>query len=815
MVSNWLKVITPMSVELLRDMVRESKLPPLSDYMKLFSGPSLTPEQVKSHKNWQMYQSLCDLELNALGLLFSVLNTDNLDDMCTIMGQIPIDLLVFRFKLCWAASTFKPLKHSQKFLSGGYEASDENMVKKFEYLCKAPHSLIHYARFKYENGTSNNKHTLSLASTAEEESDLSKGEEVWSKINAIATTPSAFVPDRLPIDEETKDILMRAWIIQKHLCPDQTLSVSFAYFQFLESLCSESLDDIVHKSNMSSGEMLHYNKHYAIWNRKREVWNERSSTSLVSEAESEAFMKYFGSIEILLENGRLSRVYFPIPGPCRKQMNNPLVEKEMTLTLESVSRDSPEERLDDFLDRMLQVKDMINFQDKMLEEMPTRHITKFITKKESWWVLITLGLSLYINGIVLMYAAKDFGRHNQFLGADNLQRLRPAMIIHLIMAIVLVINFCLGSAMVTINRGLSWRRNVRSGAVVLNVSGPTEALYDLCDTVLPDAIWACVFLLMDFQMLYYAAFLVSSILGNVYSVAFFSFHMLDVAVRIKLLGYVLKSVYVNIFQVLTTLLLGIFVLWIYTVLGIYVFGFSAYEFPNMPDTDYQFKDDVVTTFWKHLDFGLNGSPLFNEYGEDGAAKYIFDISYQIFIVVIMVAIITGIIIDTFADLRSERNDIEDDMNNKCFICSLGREVFERNRIKFRDHTDKHHATWNYLFYSMYLSNKKSTELTGIERWMQKQISSQSTAYFPINRAMCLPEEEERDSEVALTDLHEAFDALRSFVTKEVETQRESMETLKGEVIGNMTKIIKAIDVHQKQKESSTTVGMSKGGTIGR
>jgi hypothetical protein len=324
----------------------------------------------------------------------------------------------------------------------------------------------------------------------------------------------------------------------------------------------------------------------------------------------------------------------------------------------------------------------------------------------------------------------------------------------------------------------------------LNVSGFWESAYELADTLFPDAVWGTIFLMLDFHVLYYATFLICSVLGNVYSVAFFSFHMLDVAVRIKLLGYVLKSVYMNILQVLTTLLLGIFILWIYTVLGIYCFGFAAYEFPNMPSTDYEFRSDVTTTFWKHLDFGLNGSPLFNEYGNHPVAKYIFDISYQVFIVVIMVAIITGIIIDTFADLRSERNDIEDDMSNRCFICSQGREVFERNRIKFRDHTDTHHATWNYLFYSMYLSNKKSTELTGIERWMQKQISSQSTAYFPINRALCLPTV--ADDEGAMSDLHEAFEELRRYVSTETDAQRDEMQTLKKEILIGVESIIKAV-----------------------
>lgn len=788
-ISKWLKIITPMSVELLREMIQEGKLPALTEYRRMFMTPSITVAEIEDDIRWQMYQRLCDIELNALGVLFSVINSDMPIEMCKIMEQIPIELIVFRFKVCWAASMFKPMKHSKKFLAGGYPISNDDMVKKFEHIWKAPHSLIHYARVKDFYADSNKKLPSHHAVVSFKKRD-DTATEVWVKINAMATSQSAFVPERLPVDEDTKGILMCGWIVQSKTRPEHNLQTAFAYFQLLESLCSEQLDDILENANVRDGDALPFKKYNDMWNQKCSVWTDRSDSSLVSEAEAVSFKKYFVSIEILLENGKLSRVYFPMPRACRQQMNNPLVVREMTLTIESVSRDSPEERLDDFLDRMLQVRDVIAFQDIILEEMCTKHITKFITRKEHWWVIITLGLSLYINGVVLLRGAEDNGRQNQFLNVDDLHRLRPTMVAHAIMSSILVLNFCIGSAMVTVNRGLSWRRNVRNGAVVLNVSGFWESAYDLADTVFPDAVWGSIFLMLDFHVLYYASFLVCSILGNLYSVAFFSFHMLDVAVRIKLLGYVLKSVYMNILQVLTTLLLGIFILWIYTVLGIYCFGFAVYEFPNMPSTDFEFPTTVTTTFWKHLDFGLNGSPLFNEYGDDAAAKYIFDISYQIFIVVIMVAIITGIIIDTFADLRSERNDIEDDINNRCFICSQGREVFERNRIKFREHTDVHHATWNYLFYSMYLSGKKSTELTGIERWMKKQISSQSTAYFPINRALCLPVE--ADDEEAMSDLHEAFEELRRFVASETDTQRDEMQNLKREILNGVETIVRAV-----------------------
>lgn len=161
-----------------------------------------------------------------------------------------------------------------------------------------------------------------------------------------------------------------------------------------------------------------------------------------------------------------------------------------------------------------------------------------------------------------------------------------------------------------------------------------------------------------------------------------------------------------------------------------------------------------TAFWQHIDFGLQNAPSFNDDYTPG--RYIFDITYNILVIVIMVAIITGIIIDTFADLRDTRNEVQEDMDGLCFICSLPREIFERNRVKFSDHTEQDHNAWNYLFYKMYLEQKPQTELTARERELRDQMAKQSIAYFPLQKALCLPQE---DEEKELEELKEQIGTL--------------------------------------------------------
>merc|ERR1712000_656373 len=113
--------------------------------------------------------------------------------------------------------------------------------------------------------------------------------------------------------------------------------------------------------------------------------------------------------------------------------------------------------------------------------------------------------------MVLLNAHHRNDIEDQYLDPVELKQLTPFMRAHLAMSVVLLINFALGSAMVTINRGLSWKRNIQTGAIVLNASAAVENMFNIADTVLPNYIWAAIFLAMDIQTWYYCLFVLMSV----------------------------------------------------------------------------------------------------------------------------------------------------------------------------------------------------------------------------------------------------------------------------------------------------------------
>ena len=102
--------------------------------------------------------------------------------------------------------------------------------------------------------------------------------------------------------------------------------------------------------------------------------------------------------------------------------------------------------------------------------------------------------------------------------------------------------------------------------------------------------------------------------------------------------------------------------------------------------------------------------------------------------------IFGVIVDTFSQLRSEQNKVVNDMREKCFICSLRSYDFDR-RIKggFHKHCRREHRMWNYLFFMIYLTDKKKTVYTSIEEYvvaLRKQ-DPHGTDWIPISRSITL------------------------------------------------------------------------------
>jgi len=92
---------------------------------------------------------------------------------------------------------------------------------------------------------------------------------------------------------------------------------------------------------------------------------------------------------------------------------------------------------------------------------------------------------------------------------------------------------------------------------------------------------------------------------------------------------------------------------------------------------------------------------------------------------VLQAIISGLIIDTFSEMRAESEEIEVDIREKCFICSIDRDEFEQLDIPFVEHVKSEHNMWQYIWFMIYLESKDPLSYTGPEQYLSENLTDKN------------------------------------------------------------------------------------------
>nr|XP_021327991.1 ryanodine receptor 1 isoform X3 [Danio rerio] len=247
-------------------------------------------------------------------------------------------------------------------------------------------------------------------------------------------------------------------------------------------------------------------------------------------------------------------------------------------------------------------------------------------------------------------------------------------------------------------------------------------------------IWKFGVVFTDNTFLYLVWYTVMSLLGH-YNNFFFACHLLDIAMGVKTLRTILSSVTHNGKQLMMTVGLLAVVVYLYTVVAFNFFRkfYNKSEDEDEPDMKC---DDMMTCYLFHMYVGVRAGGGIGDEIEDPAGdeyelyRVVFDITFFFFVIVILLAIIQGLIIDAFGELRDQQEQVKEDMETKCFICGIGSDYFDTTPHGFETHTLEEHNLANYMFFLMYLINKDETEHTGQESYVWKMYQERCWDFFP-------------------------------------------------------------------------------------
>eukprot|EP00451_Oxyrrhis_marina_P030723 CAMPEP_0204380652 /NCGR_PEP_ID=MMETSP0469-20131031/53542_1 /ASSEMBLY_ACC=CAM_ASM_000384 /TAXON_ID=2969 /ORGANISM="Oxyrrhis marina" /LENGTH=407 /DNA_ID=CAMNT_0051372325 /DNA_START=94 /DNA_END=1317 /DNA_ORIENTATION=+ len=259
-----------------------------------------------------------------------------------------------------------------------------------------------------------------------------------------------------------------------------------------------------------------------------------------------------------------------------------------------------------------------------------------------------------------------------------------------------------------------------------------------------------VLFVTDQELQVVVAYVFASFLGAFSNFLWFAFHLLDVCRQSIILEKVILSITSTSDQLVGTMFLGIVVQYAFVSIGFLLFK-EGYGFADMDTSSCQ---SMLECLVGHLDYGFRSAPVWGSWEEDWV-MLLFDYAYNMFVILILVAIISGIIIDTFADMRASQQEKQEDMDNLCFICSQNRSDLERESVKFATHISQDHFMWVYARFLLYIEEEDDTLLTGLETYVKEKIVSKEITWFPIGR--CIAQEagdaeDVSDREVRIKDL---------------------------------------------------------------
>ena len=114
------------------------------------------------------------------------------------------------------------------------------------------------------------------------------------------------------------------------------------------------------------------------------------------------------------------------------------------------------------------------------------------------------------------------------------------------------------------------------------------------------------------------------------------------------------------------------------------------------------------------------------------SKFFYDMSFYIFITIIMGNVTFGLIVDSFGALRDKSYKYENDKNNVCFICQISRDRCLIKNIDFDYHVKYEHNIWNYVDFLCYLHFYDANNFTKVESLVWDKLINKNYDWIPID-----------------------------------------------------------------------------------
>ena len=226
-------------------------------------------------------------------------------------------------------------------------------------------------------------------------------------------------------------------------------------------------------------------------------------------------------------------------------------------------------------------------------------------------------------------------------------------------------------------------------------------------------------------------------------------HLFQLVFGSKDLLDVLRAVTQNLKQLMLTVLLLLLVMWAFAVWTVN----SVVKDNMLTETAHEACQSLGTCWLEIINSMISGGvvaivePPSKALGNPGDffTLFLFHVSFFVVVITVLMNVVFGIIIDTFAELRGEKMAKKAHMDNFCFICGIDRFTYDTKGQGFEQHLKEDHWMWTYMAMMVHIFEKETTELNGWESMVASKVMDNDASFLPRNTALVLERSQEEDA----------------------------------------------------------------------
>ncbi|XP_027442203.1 inositol 1,4,5-trisphosphate receptor type 1 isoform X3 [Zalophus californianus] len=524
----------------------------------------------------------------------------------------------------------------------------------------------------------------------------------------------------------------------------------------------------------------------------------------------EFYAKHTAQIEIVRLDRTMEQIVFPVPSICE------FLTKESKLRIYyTTERDEQGSKINDFFLRSEDLFNEMNWQKK-LRAQPVLY---WCARNMSFWSSISFNLAVLMNLLVAFFYPFK-GVRGGTLEPHWSGLLWTAMLISLAIVIALPKPHGIRALIASTILRLIFSVGLQPTLFLLGAFNVCNKIIFLMSFVGNCGTFTRGYraMVLDVEFLYHLLYLLICAMGLLVHEFFYSLLLFDLVYREETLLNVIKSVTRNGRSIILTAVLALILVYLFSIVGYLFFKddfiLEVDRLPNetaLPEageslaSEFLYSDVcrvetvencsspapkeelvlaeeteqdkehtcetllmcIVTVLSHGLRSGGGVGDVLRKPSKEEplfAARVIYDLLFFFMVIIIVLNLIFGVIIDTFADLRSEKQKKEEILKTTCFICGLERDKFDNKTVTFEEHIKEEHNMWHYLCFIVLVKVKDSTEYTGPESYVAEMIKERNLDWFPRMRAMSLVSSDSEGEQNELRNLQEKLESTMKLVT---------------------------------------------------